>query len=226
MASRVIAIDGPAGSGKSTTAKAVAARLNLAHIDSGSLYRAVTLAGLDADVAVEGDLLVAVAKAKRVELRQVEGRLRPIVAGVDVSKAIRSSRVTEHVAAVSALPAVRTWVTDALRQAVARHPRGAVADGRDVGTVVFPDAVLKIFLTAAVGERARRRALEEGLDMAADRLEQLTGDIERRDAMDSTRPISPLKEAADAVRIDTTGLTFDEQVEAVMKRAKPYFSAG
>ncbi len=226
MASRVIAIDGPAGSGKSTTAKAVAARLNLAHIDSGSLYRAVTLAGLDADVAVEGDLLVAVAKAKRVELRQVEGRLRPIVAGVDVSKAIRSSRVTEHVAAVSALPAVRTWVTDALRQAVARHPRGAVADGRDVGTVVFPDAVLKIFLTAAVGERARRRALEEGLDMAADRLEQLTGDIERRDAMDSTRPISPLKEAADAVRIDTTGLTFDEQVEAVMERAKPYFSAG
>ena len=226
MTSRVIAIDGPAGSGKSTTAKAVAARLNLAHIDSGSLYRAVTLAGLDADVAVEGDLLVAVAKAKRVELRQVEGRLRPIVAGVDVSKAIRSSRVTEHVAAVSALPAVRTWVTDALRQAVARHPRGAVADGRDVGTVVFPDAVLKIFLTAAVGERARRRALEEGLDMAADRLEQLTGDIERRDAMDSTRPISPLKEAADAVRIDTTGLTFDEQVEAVMERAKPYFSAG
>ncbi len=226
MASRVIAIDGPAGSGKSTTAKAVAARLNLAHIDSGSLYRAVTLAGLDADVAVEGDLLVAVAKAKRVELRQVEGRLRPIVAGVDVSKAIRSSRVTEHVAAVSALPAVRTWVTDALRQAVARHPRGAVADGRDVGTVVFPDAVLKNFLTAAVGERARRRALEEGLDMAADRLEQLTGDIERRDAMDSTRPISPLKEAADAVRIDTTGLTFDEQVEAVMERAKPYFSAG
>ncbi len=226
MASRVIAIDGPAGSGKSTTAKAVAARLNLAHIDSGSLYRAVTLAGLDADVAVEGDLLVAVAKAKRVELRQVEGRLRPIVAGVDVSKAIRSSRVTEHVAAVSALPAVRTWVTDALRQAVARHPRGAVADGRDVGTVVFPDAVLKIFLTAAVGERALRRALEEGLDMAADRLEQLTGDIERRDAMDSTRLISPLKEAADAVRIDTTGLTFDEQVEAVMERAKPYFSAG
>ena len=88
---------------------------------------------------------------------------------------------------------------------------------------MFPDAVLKIFLTAAVGERARRRALEEGLDMAADRLEQLTGDIERRDALDSTRPISPLKEAADAVRIDTTGLTFDEQVEAVMERAKPFF---
>jgi cytidylate kinase len=219
----VIAIDGPAGSGKSTTAKAVAARLNLVHIDSGSLYRAVTLAGLDAEVPLEGGLLVEVAKAKRVELREVEGALHPVVAGVDVSKEIRSRRVTEHVSAVSALAAVRTWVTDALRQWVERHPRGAVTDGRDVGTVVFPDAVLKIFLTAAVGERARRRALQEGLDMAADRLEQLTSDIERRDTMDSTRAISPLKEAADAVRIDTTDLTFDEQVEAVVQRAKPYF---
>ncbi len=223
MASRVIAIDGPAGAGKSTTAKAVAARLNLAHIDSGSLYRAVTLAALDADAPLEGALLVEVAKAKDVELRAVEGRLHPIMAGVDVSKEIRSLRVTEHVAAVSALPAVRTWVTDALRQAVERHPRGAVADGRDVGTVVFPDAVLKIFLTAEVGERALRRALEEGRDMAPDRLQQLTGDIERRDTMDSTRAISPLKEAADAVRIDTTDLTFDEQVEAVVERARPHF---
>ncbi len=223
MASRVIAIDGPAGSGKSTTAKAVAARLNLVHIDSGSLYRAVTLAGLDADVPLEGDLLVEVAKAKRVELREVEGALHPIVAGVDVSKEIRSPRVTEHVSAVSALAAVRIWVTDALRQWLERHPRGAVTDGRDVGTVVFPDAVLKIFLTAAVGERARRRALQEGLDMAADRLAELTSDIERRDTMDSTRAISPLKEAADAVRIDTTDLTFEEQVEAVVERAKPYF---
>ena len=223
MVSRVIAIDGPAGSGKSTTAKAVAARLNLVHIDSGSLYRAVTLAGLDADMPLEGELLVEVAKAKRVELREVDGALHPVVAGVDVSKEIRSQRVTEHVSAVSALGAVRTWVTDALRQWVERHPRGAVTDGRDVGTVVFPDAVLKIFLTAAVGERARRRALQEGLDMAADRLGELTTDIERRDTMDSTRAISPLKEAADAVRIDTTDLTFDEQVEAVVERAKPYF---
>ena len=221
----MIAIDGPAGSGKSTTAKAVAARLNLAHIDSGSLYRAVTLAGLDAEMPLEGDLLVEIAKAKRVELREGEGEggLHPIVAGVDVSKEIRSQRVTEHVSAVSALPAVRTWVTDALRQWAERHPRGVVTDGRDVGTVVFPDAVLKIFLTAAVGERARRRALEEGLDMAAGRLEQLTSDIERRDTMDSTRAISPLKEAVDAVCIDTTDLTFDEQVEAVVERAKPYF---
>jgi cytidylate kinase len=225
VASRVIAIDGPAGSGKSTTAKAVAARLDLAHIDSGSLYRAVTLAGLDAGVPLEGDLLVEAAGAKRVELREVEDGLRPIVAGVDVSKEIRSARVTEHVSAVSALPAVRTWVTDALRRAVARHPRGAVADGRDIGTVVFPDAVLKIFLTAAIGERARRRALEEGSELAPEGLQRLAGDMERRDTMDSTRAISPLKEAADAVRIDTTNVTFDEQVEAVVERAKPYFSA-
>jgi len=223
VASRVIAIDGPAGSGKSTTAKAVAARLNLAHVDSGALYRAVTLAALDAEVPLEGDLVVEVAKAKRVELQDVDGKFHPIVAGVDVSQEVRSARVNENVSPVSALPAVRTWVTAALRDAVARHPRGAVADGRDIGTVVFPDAVVKIFLTAAVGERARRRALEQGLAETAAELEQVSSDLQRRDTIDSNRAVSPLKPADDAVHLDTTDLAFEEQVARVVELATPHF---
>jgi cytidylate kinase len=223
VASRVIAIDGPAGSGKSTTAKAVAARLNLAHVDSGALYRAVTLTALDAGVPLEGDLVVEVAKAKRVELQDVDGKFHPIIAGVDVSKEIRSSRVNEHVSPVSALPAVRTWVTAALRDAVARHPRGAVADGRDIGTVVFPDAVVKIFLTAVVDERARRRALEQGLDETGAELEQVSSELQRRDTIDSNRAVSPLKPADDAIHIDTTDLAFEEQVAQVVERARSHF---
>ena len=226
MASRVIAIDGPAGSGKSTTAKAVARELDLAHIDSGAMYRAVTLVALDAGVPIldDGDRVVETAKGKGVELRDVGSSFRPIVAGVDVSKEIRSARVTEHVSQVSALPAVRTWVTAALQEAVAQHPRGAVADGRDIGTVVFPDAVLKIYLTAAVAERARRRALEQGMDGATPDIQQLSRDLQRRDEFDSNRAVSPLRPAADAIHIDTTDLAFEEQVAAVVERARDYFA--
>ena len=226
MASRVIAIDGPAGSGKSTTAKAVARELDLAHIDSGALYRAVTLAALDAGVPIleDGDLVVETAKGNGVELRDVGSSFRPIIAGVDVSKEIRSARVTECVSQVSALREVRTWVTTALQEAVAQHPRGAVADGRDIGTVVFPDAVLKIYLTAAVAERARRRALEQGMDGATPDIQQLSRDLQRRDEFDSNRAVSPLRPAADAIHIDTTDLAFEEQVAAVVERARDYFA--
>lgn len=225
MGSRVIAIDGPAGSGKSTTAKAVAARLDLAHVDSGALYRAVTLAALDAGVPLDGAVVVEVAKAKRVELRDVGGTFHPIIAGVDVSREIRSDRVNQHVSPVSALPEVRTWVTAALRDAVARHPRGAVADGRDIGTVVFPDAVVKIFLTAAVGERARRRALEQGVEVGGGALDLdgVAEALQRRDEIDSSRAHSPLKAASDAIHLDTTDLTFEEQVTAVVEHARAHF---
>jgi len=110
-----------------------------------------------------------------------------------------------------------------LREAVAQHPRGAVADGRDIGTVVFPDAVLKIYLTAAVGERARRRALEQGMDGAPPDIQQLSHDLQRRDEFDSNRAVSPLRPAVDAVHIDTTDLAFEEQVTAVVERARDYF---
>ena len=158
MVSRVIAIDGPSGSGKSTTARAIAQELRLAHVDSGALYRAVALAALDAGLGLDGAAIVALAESLPVGFRLTDDGYVPEVAGVDVSKEIRTDRVTAHSSPVSALPEVREWVNKVLRNAVAVHPRGAVLDGRDIGSVVFPDAAVKVYLTAADEERARRRA--------------------------------------------------------------------
>ena len=222
MASRVIAIDGPAGSGKSTTAKAVAQHLKLAHLDSGALYRAVTLVAVDDDLPLDGNSLVEAAKRHEVGFRHIGEEFRTVRAGVDVSLEIRSDRVTQQVSAVAALPDVRDWVNKLLRDAVERHSRGAVADGRDIGTVVFPDAVLKIFLTASIRERARRRALEQADGDAVD-IEWLSDALRRRDEADSSRAVAPLVSALDAIQLDTTALTFDEQVVAVIDRARPWF---
>ena len=222
MASRVIAIDGPAGSGKSTTARAVADRLNLAHLDSGALYRAITLVVLEGEVPLDGPLIVRAANEREVELRDISGNCYPVRAGADVSKEIRSSRVTSHVSAVSALPAVRDWANSALRAAVARHSRGVVAEGRDIGTVVFPDAMLKVFLTASIGERAKRRARELGGAEPTD-LQRISDDLQRRDEADSSRKVAPLVAAPDAVHLDTTDLTLEAQVAAVVAHAAPMF---
>jgi cytidylate kinase len=170
MPSRVLAIDGPAGSGKSTTAAAVAERLSLPHVESGALYRAVTLAALDAAVEFAGQRLVALASALPIRLDLTEAGFRPTVAGVDVTQEIRSARVTASVSEVSAVPEVRDWVNGEVRDAVSRHPRGAVLDGRDIGTVVFPDAVLKVFLVADPAVRARRRLLQDGREPDPDSL--------------------------------------------------------
>ena len=158
----MIAIDGPAGSGKSSTARAVAQRLGLAHLDSGALYRAVTLGVLDSGAPEAGDPIVGLAQSLPVRLSLVDDAFRPEVAGVDVSEAVREARVNAKVSAIAALPAVRDWVNEELRAAADLHPRGVVADGRDIGTVVFPDAPVKIFLTASPEERAKRRSLQAG----------------------------------------------------------------
>jgi cytidylate kinase len=223
MTSRVIAIDGPAGSGKSTTAKAVAARLDLPHVESGALYRAVTLAALDADVPFVGQRLVALARSLPIRLDLTSSGFRPEIAGVDVSQEIRSGRVTADVSEVSAIPEVRTWVNEEVRAAVERHPRGAVLEGRDIGTVVFPDAALKIFLTASPEARARRRLLQDG--RPADEV-AVRGEIEalgRRDVADSTRAVAPLRAADDAVLLDTSELSFEEQVEHIVRLARNLF---
>jgi cytidylate kinase len=223
MTSRVIAIDGPAGSGKSTTAKAVAARLDLPHVESGALYRAVTLAALDADVPFVGQRLVALARSLPIRLDLTSSGFRPEIAGADVSQEIRSGRVTADVSEVSAIPEVRTWVNEEVRAAVERHPRGAVLEGRDIGTVVFPDAALKIFLTASPEARARRRLLQDG--RPADEV-AVRGEIEalgRRDVADSTRAVAPLRAADDAVLLDTSELSFEEQVEHIVRLARNLF---
>lgn len=220
MTSRVVAIDGPAGSGKSTTAEAVAQRLGVPHVESGALYRALTLAALDAGVPLSGQRLVALAESLPVRFSVTEGGFRPEVAGADVSGAIRAPRVTEQVSEVAALPEVRTWANREQRSAVARHPRGAVLDGRDIGTVVFPDAAVKFFLTAAPEERARRRLVQDGFPADPDAIGREARRMAARDQRDAERPVAPLKPAADAHVLDTTGMDFDRQVEIIVGEAR------
>lgn len=220
---RVVAIDGPAGSGKTTTAQAVARELGFAHLDSGALYRAVTLAALEAGATSAARILDAAGQA-RVRLVLVGTEFRPEVGGVDVSQAIRADRVTAHVSAVAALSPVRDWVNERLREAARADVAGVVVDGRDIGTVVFPAAPLKIFLTASPETRAQRRLSQEGRPADADSVQRASQQLNRRDAADSTRSVAPLKRAADAIALDTTHLGFEEQVAHIAALARKVFS--
>ena len=227
---RVVAIDGPAASGKSSTAALVAEQLGWAHLDSGALYRALTLAALDdaegrGRAAKDGEgwspqRILALAEELPVRLVLVGGSFRPEVAGVDVEEAIRTERVTRHVSQIAAIPEVRTWVNARQREAAADHPSGVVVDGRDIGTVVFPDAPLKVFLTATPDERARRRLSQRGRAVADDDVRRESRALAARDEADSNRPVAPLKAAADAVLLDSTALTLDEQVRQVVELAR------
>jgi cytidylate kinase len=143
---------------------------------------------------------------------------------VDVSEALRSDPVTQQVSAIAALPAVREWVNRKLRTAAAAHPVGVVVDGRDIGTVVFPDAPLKVFLTAAPEERARRRLSQEGRALDRRSVGRTSRQLQSRDTADSTRAVAPLKPAADAVVLDTTALTFPEQVDRIVSLARKVFT--
>jgi cytidylate kinase len=222
----VVAIDGPAGSGKSTTAQAVADRLGFTHLESGALYRAFTLAALDAAIPLEGQRVAALAASLPVRLTYAPPGFRPEVAGVDVSGAVRRADVTTHVSAVSALPEVRAIATRLLRDAAAQHPRGVVADGRDIGTVVFPDAQLKVFLTASPESRARRRLLQDGHAVGPEAIAEEARRLAGRDHADSTRAVAPLRQAPDAVLLDTTELSFAQQVDRIVDLARKAFGNG
>lgn len=217
----IIAIDGPAGAGKSSTARAVAQRLGFRHLDSGAFYRALTYAALRHGMQPQTwDRL----DAARLDAFRLDGQpsadgFRLLCEGKDVSRHLREADVTANVSRMAGVPAVRDWLLDRLRAA----SRGVdlVADGRDIGTVVFPDAELKVFLVADPDERARRRLAEQGRtrpDAAAVRAERER--LEVRDRLDSERAIAPLRRAADAVEIDTTGLTFEEQVDRIVRLAR------
>ena len=223
MASRVIAIDGPSGSGKSTTARAIAEKLKFAHVDSGALYRAAALAALDAGLALDGPAIVDLVESLPVGFRLTDEGYRPEVAGVDVSNEIRTDRVTAHSSPVSALPEVRDWVNRALRAAVESHPRGAVLDGRDIGSVVFPDAAVKVYLTADDEERAKRRLKQQGRTTDDDSVIATMDRMAGRDTADSTRAVAPLSVAENAVVIDTTDLSFEEQVAKIVELAEVAF---
>ena len=221
---RVIAIDGPAASGKSSTAGLVAEQLGWAHLDSGALYRALTLAALDnIGEGWSGQKILGLADELPVRLVRVGDVFRPEVAGVDVDQAIRTDRVTRHVSALAAIPEVRTWVNTQQRRAVEASEGGVVVDGRDIGTVVFPEAPLKIFLTATPDERARRRLSQRGEVVDVELVRRESQALAARDAADSHRRIAPLKAAPDAVLLDTTTLTLEQQVTRVVELARGLF---
>jgi cytidylate kinase len=235
---RVIAIDGPAASGKSSTAGLVADRLGWVHLDSGALYRALTLAALDEReggggrrMAVEGgegwsgQRILALAEELPVRLVLVGKVFRPEVAGVDVEQAIRGDRVTRHVSVVAAIPEVRAWVNTQQRRAVegGGGSGGVVVDGRDIGTVVFPEAPLKVFLTATPDERARRRLSQRGQAVDQELVRRESDALAARDTADANRRIAPLKAAPDAVLLDTTTLTLEQQVAHVVELARRLF---
>jgi len=199
----VVAVDGPAGSGKSTVARAVADKLGLSYLDTGAMYRSVAHAALAAGMST--DDAVAVAElARRVRIDVGE---RVMVDGGDATDAIRSAETTRAVTAVAANPEVRAEMVSRQRAWVEEHG-GGVVEGRDIGSVVFPDARLKVFLTADPAERARRRAAEAGQAVATD--------IARRDEADSTREHSPLTAAEDAVTIDTTDRDIEDVVDEIL----------
>lgn len=204
---RVVAIDGPAGSGKSTIARALARTLALRYLDTGAMYRAVTAAVLRAGIAPDdGPAVAALAARSAIDVGE-----RVTIDGVDVTEEIRGPAVTAAVSAVAANAAVRATLVEQQR-AWARDHGGAVLEGRDIGTVVFPDARLKVYLTASPEARAARRAAEgtTGADRAA-----VAADLARRDRLDSSRQASPLTTAADAVIVDTTDMTIEEVVARV-----------
>jgi len=207
---RVIAIDGPAGSGKSTVAKALATRLGLEYLDTGAMYRSVTFAALRRGIdPAEVDAVARVAEKAEITV----GPDGVVVDGVDATIEIRGPEVSRAVSIVAANPGVRTEMVRRQREWVAKRD-GGVLEGRDIGTVVFPDADLKVYLTADPEIRAQRRS-KEVIDLD---YETVAADLARRDALDQGREVSPLAEAPDAFVLDTTGMTVDEIIEVIALR--------
>lgn len=210
----IIAIDGPAGSGKSTVAKALAKELGLSFLDSGAMYRAVTLSVLEHDVdPMDAEACARIARGLKLEF-DAQGRIR--IDGQPGEPAIRGETVTKAVSAVSAHSAVRRAIVPQQR-AEAQRRGGLVAEGRDMGSVVFPEADFKFFLTASAAQRAQRRARELG---QIERLAEILADIQLRDHLDSSRKDSPLVCASDALKVDTDKLDAAGVVAALLARVR------
>jgi len=212
----IITIDGPAGSGKSTTARRVAERLGYSYLDSGALYRAVTWAALQQNLDLQDSERVArLAEQLDLDIQAVESGLRILVNGRDVSHEIRMPEVTQAIAPVAANPGVRRALLGTQRRF--GEQGGVVAEGRDMGTVVFPDADVKFFMVASLQERAKRRQAELAAKGVAVPLEELMNALQQRDDSDSRRTHSPLLRPQDAIDIDTSRLSIDEQVDLVIR---------
>lgn len=211
----VVTIDGPAGAGKSTTARAIASRLGFLYVDTGALYRALALKVEECGVSPDDPAGVeACIEGAKVDLSGSPEHVHVWLDGRDVSREIRTPAVSELSSRLAAMPEVRARLVETQRALAARGP--LVAEGRDLGTVVFPEAEVKIYLDASVEERARRRARDLQERGIASPLEQVREEIERRDRRDRDRAQSPLKPSPDAKVIDTTGMDLEPQVEAVL----------
>ena len=217
----VITLDGPAGSGKSTTAREVAKRLGFQHLDSGALYRALTFALLSSDIPEERwpELSPHELDQFPIHLEHTPEGLKVLLGEQVLTSELRTPEVTARVSPLSAFPSVRSWLLEAQRRA--GQNGGLVADGRDMGTVVFPDAEVKIYLTASLPERARRRFLErEGRDSNPEEVLQEAEKIQERDTRDSGRAVAPLKKPLGALEVDTSELDFEEQVQLIINYVK------
>lgn len=220
-----IAIDGPAGAGKSTVARLVAEALGFVYVDTGAMYRAVTWRVLQEGLT-PGQTAEMIALTERIELRLVPGEngQQVFVDGIDVTREIRSREVTSHVSRVSSIPEIRRLLT--AKQKELAKDKGVVMDGRDIGSQVLPDAELKVFLTASVRIRAERRFRELGGAQQGMSLEQLEQEIARRDKMDEQREASPLVKAPDAVLIDSSAMEIPEVVERILDLCRTRVGGG
>lgn len=214
-----IAIDGPAGAGKSSVAKAVAAKLGFIYVDTGALYRSIGVNALRHGIKTDdADAIIALLPETKVELRYIDGAQRVFLNGEDVSEAIRMPEASMAASNVSAIPAVRTFLLD-LQRDMAKN-NNVIMDGRDIGTVILPDAQYKFFLTASAEVRADRRfkeLKEKGIDVDYNALLE---EIIQRDYNDSHRETAPLRQADDAILIDSSNMTLDESINAIADRVK------
>ncbi len=218
----IVTLDGPAGSGKSSTARVVAEALGFQHLDSGALYRALTFALLEKGIPADAWPELSTDDLSRLGVetaRDSRGRQIVLLAGNPIpDEALRTPEVNERVSSLARLHAVRGTLLDLQRRA--GREGGLVADGRDMGTVVFPDAEVKVYLVADLRERARRRLLERTGSCDAAAVEEEVAAIAARDEIDQGRELAPLKPATDAWELDTTELSFDEQVQAIVERVR------
>jgi cytidylate kinase len=216
----VVAIDGPAGTGKSSVARGLARSLTARYLDTGAMYRIVTLAALRAGVDLtDADAVESIASGARLAVGYDPDGISSYLGEEDVSAEIRGDEVTRAVSAVSSVPAVRSRLVGLQRQ-LAEGPGNVVVEGRDIGTVVLPDAPVKIFLTASAETRARRRNDQNVASGMPDDYDGVLADVQRRDHLDSTRAVSPLRAAADAVVVDTGNMTEAEVIAHLMDLVK------
>lgn len=217
--SLIVAIDGPAGSGKSTSSKLVAQKLGYLYIDTGAMYRAITLLAMRKNIVHDQLSVAKLAEESDIELNFSRGITKVKINGEDVTEEIRSPQVSINVSDVSKIEGVRKALVEKQRQ-LSRSEKGVVIEGRDITTVVFPDADVKIFLTATVDQRAMRRAkelMESGAEVS---IEEIKEAIVKRDLKDSTREISPLTKAPDAIEVDTSVVSIEQQVEIILNRVR------